>query len=229
MIVRIAKKFDGSDGKPVVQFGDYTKMASHINADKGSNYQSNFSLGSKQKEIDQVDLRRVKLSLIVPRNLWIENVTRAVKVDGKIIHLDSSREAKITPAGTLQYKKIIQDICDKTGIDPKKAEKTYPIIYDYKSSADIHALQTKLANSINGRTLEVDKSKLSGSNAKLMTPSLIKKYNFNVDPKSIITYGEMLKIPKSGIMFYNVMVLPSTDGDDAAFRSDVWLSLLFEH
>lgn len=53
---------------------------------------------------------------------------------------------------------------------------------------------------------------------------------YNIDPKSIVTYDEMMKIPvdKNAKGKWNVIVKPG-DGDDAANRNDVLSSLLLIH
>ena len=57
-------------------------------------------------------------------------------------------------------------------------------------------------------------------------------HKYSLDPKSIITYDEMMKIPVSKDAGdkgkWNVIVKPG-DGDDAANRSDVLSSLLLIH
>jgi hypothetical protein len=44
----------------------------------------------------------------------------------------------------------------------------------------------------------------------------------------IITYGEMMSMPKGEVSKWHVIVTPG-DGDDAAFRKDVKTILLTQH
>lgn len=56
---------------------------------------------------------------------------------------------------------------------------------------------------------------------------LSKKYD--VDMNSIVTYDELLKIPKGGERKYNVIVMPKGEGDIGAQRNDVQYSFLLFH
>lgn len=60
-----------------------------------------------------------------------------------------------------------------------------------------------------------------------MKQALAKYYNINV--KSILTYDEMLELPEGNKLKYNVMIVPSLDGDLAAARRDVLGSYLLYH
>ena len=51
---------------------------------------------------------------------------------------------------------------------------------------------------------------------------------YNVDPKSILTYDEMMATPESDTVKYNVIVMPG-DGDDSANRPDVLGTYLLFH
>jgi len=51
---------------------------------------------------------------------------------------------------------------------------------------------------------------------------------YNVNPKSIITYDEMMRIPEGDKAIYNVIVKPG-DGDDSANRADVLGTYLLFH
>jgi hypothetical protein len=52
---------------------------------------------------------------------------------------------------------------------------------------------------------------------------------YSVDPKTILTYDQMMSTPKSDEKHkYNVIVMPG-DGDDSANRSDVLTSFLVFH
>ena len=52
---------------------------------------------------------------------------------------------------------------------------------------------------------------------------------YGVDKNSIITYQEMLAIPENSGKTYNVIVMPSGDGDISAQRSDVQITFLLIH
>lgn len=52
--------------------------------------------------------------------------------------------------------------------------------------------------------------------------------HFNLNPKEVITYDEMMQTPKGDIPKWHVIVTPD-DGDDAAFRKDVKTILLTQH
>jgi hypothetical protein len=60
-----------------------------------------------------------------------------------------------------------------------------------------------------------------------MKQALAKYYKINV--KSVLTYDEMLELPEGNKMKYNVMIVPSLDGDLAAARRDVLGSYLLYH
>ncbi|CAB4133425.1 Gene 88 protein [uncultured Caudovirales phage] len=60
-----------------------------------------------------------------------------------------------------------------------------------------------------------------------MKQALAKYYNINV--KSVLTYDEMLALPEGKKLKYNVMIVPSLDGDLAAARRDVLGSYLLYH
>lgn len=60
-----------------------------------------------------------------------------------------------------------------------------------------------------------------------MKNALANYYKINV--KSILTYDEMMTIPEGNKMKYNVMVIPSLDGDLSAARRDVLGSYLLYH
>jgi len=51
---------------------------------------------------------------------------------------------------------------------------------------------------------------------------------FNLDPKEVISYDDLMQTPKDGPAKWNVIVTPN-DGDDAAFRGDVKNILLTQH
>jgi len=51
---------------------------------------------------------------------------------------------------------------------------------------------------------------------------------FNMDPKEVISYDDLMSTPKDGKPKWNVIVTPN-DGDDAAFRGDVKNILLTQH
>jgi Gene product 88 len=52
---------------------------------------------------------------------------------------------------------------------------------------------------------------------------------YGVDKKSIITYEKMLSIPEGQEPKWNVIVMPSGDGDVSAQRQDVRITFLLEH
>lgn len=52
---------------------------------------------------------------------------------------------------------------------------------------------------------------------------------YGVDPKSIITYDQLLKTPEKSGNVWNVIVMPSGDGDISAQRKDVMISFLLFH
>ena len=56
-------------------------------------------------------------------------------------------------------------------------------------------------------------------------------YTYSLDPKTILTYDEMLRTPEknSNKLKYNVIIVPSLDGDLAAARRDVLGSYLLYH
>lgn len=56
---------------------------------------------------------------------------------------------------------------------------------------------------------------------------LSKKYD--VDASTIVTYDELLKIPKGDELMYSVIVMPKGDGDVGAQRNDVRTSFLLFH
>lgn len=60
-----------------------------------------------------------------------------------------------------------------------------------------------------------------------MKKALAKYYKIN--EKSILIYDEMMEIPEGNKMKYNVMIVPSLDGDLAAARRDVLGSYLLYH
>lgn len=61
-----------------------------------------------------------------------------------------------------------------------------------------------------------------------MKKILAKEYD--LDPKTILTYDEMLNTPeKKKVPYYNVIIVPSLDGDIAAARKDVLGSYLLYH
>jgi hypothetical protein len=51
---------------------------------------------------------------------------------------------------------------------------------------------------------------------------------YKLDPKSIITYDQMMQIPETDQPKYNVIVMPG-DGDDGANRKDILGSYLLFH
>jgi hypothetical protein len=51
---------------------------------------------------------------------------------------------------------------------------------------------------------------------------------YNVDPRTILTYDEMMATPESDQVKYNVIVMPG-DGDDSANRPDVLGTYLLFH
>lgn len=55
--------------------------------------------------------------------------------------------------------------------------------------------------------------------------------NYSLDPKSILTYDEMLQLPEKpeNRLKYNVIIVPNLDGDLAAARKDVLGSYLLKH
>jgi hypothetical protein len=55
--------------------------------------------------------------------------------------------------------------------------------------------------------------------------------NYNLDPKTILTYDEMLQIPEDpkNKNKFNVIIVPSLDGDLAAARRDILGSYLLHH
>jgi hypothetical protein len=53
-------------------------------------------------------------------------------------------------------------------------------------------------------------------------------YHYKLDPSSVITYDELVKLPQSAGNKYNVIVRPG-DGDDAAARTDVLGTYLLVH
>lgn len=52
---------------------------------------------------------------------------------------------------------------------------------------------------------------------------------YMVDPSSIITYDQMMRIPEGNKPKWNVIVMPSGDGDVSAQRKDVRITFLLEH
>jgi hypothetical protein len=52
--------------------------------------------------------------------------------------------------------------------------------------------------------------------------------SFKLNPKTVITYDEMMNTPKGKVPKWNVIVTPN-DGDDAAFRNDVQKIFLTQH
>lgn len=60
-----------------------------------------------------------------------------------------------------------------------------------------------------------------------MKEILAKTYKLDID--TILTYDEMMNTPQGNIMKYNVMVVPSLDGDLSAARRDVHGSYLLYH
>lgn len=60
-----------------------------------------------------------------------------------------------------------------------------------------------------------------------MKQALAKYYKINV--KTVLTYDEMLELPEGKKLKYNVMIVPSLDGDLAAARKDVLGSYLLYH
>jgi hypothetical protein len=53
---------------------------------------------------------------------------------------------------------------------------------------------------------------------------------YKIDQKTILTYDEMMRTPESKKRnIYNVMIVPSLDGDLAAARRDVLGSYLLYH
>lgn len=52
---------------------------------------------------------------------------------------------------------------------------------------------------------------------------------YDVDASTIVTYDELLKIPKGGDAIYSVIVMPKGDGDVGAQRNDVRTSFLLFH
>ena len=52
---------------------------------------------------------------------------------------------------------------------------------------------------------------------------------YNVDPKTVLTYDEMMDMPEGNTLKYNVMVVPGLDGDLGAARRDILGSYLLYH
>ena len=52
--------------------------------------------------------------------------------------------------------------------------------------------------------------------------------HFDLNPKEVITYDDMMQMPKGETPKWHVIVTPD-DGDDAAFRKDVKTILLTQH
>jgi hypothetical protein len=52
---------------------------------------------------------------------------------------------------------------------------------------------------------------------------------YNVDPKSVLTYDEMMDMPEGNKPNYNVIVVPGLDGDLGAARRDILGSYLLYH
>jgi hypothetical protein len=98
-------------------------------------------------------------------------------------------------------KRVTYPDLDKSGkqkIDKKTGEPKTFTKLEYKGPAQIKTLKDRIAKA------------------------------YNLDPNSILTYDEMLKMPKGQPLAYNVIIKPG-DGDIAATRRDVLGSLLLIH
>jgi hypothetical protein len=52
---------------------------------------------------------------------------------------------------------------------------------------------------------------------------------YDIDPKSVLTYDEMMDMPEGSKLKYNVIVVPGLDGDLGAARRDILGSYLLYH
>lgn len=90
----------------------------------------------------------------------------------------------------------------KPEINKKTGQPKTVTKYKYKSEKDLEELKYKLATAY---------------------------YKYDIKPEDIITYEQMKKLPEGDTFKYHVIILPSTDGDDSAFRRDVQISFLLFH
>tara|TARA_R110000822_G_scaffold25937_5_gene78464 strand:+ start:6153 stop:7631 length:1479 start_codon:yes stop_codon:yes gene_type:complete len=211
---------------PDVLFAAYTKVSGAVNANVPNNLIMNFSMGAKPNEVDQVDLEKTKLSVIVPLHIYKKHIGRVIEYNGTKIKLDSVN-GRITSKGGEQRERAYEVIAKKENMTLKKAKATYRVIWDYLSSDDWHQVQKNLANAMKTHSLDVK------SNNQMIPKQVLSKYKFDMSTDSIITWEDMISKPRSSSpedsLKWNVVVLPNTDGDDAAQRKDVWISFLLIH
>ncbi len=82
----------------------------------------------------------------------------------------------------------------------------------------------------NGNALikdEKDRMQFKGPN-ELATFKQRMAEKYNIDPKSLITYDQMMSMPEGDKPLYNVIVMPG-DGDNGANRNDILASYLLFH
>lgn len=139
----------------------------------------------------------------------LADVAQSEKPDNFVINYSMgalpAQEKKIdfekTKNSKVVPKEVFSDLVSRVEVDTGKKKDGEPVKEKklvYKSEQDINTLKQRLA-------------------AK-----------YSIDPKSILTYDEMMKTPRGEKNQYNVIVKPG-DGDDSANRSDVLGTYLLIH
>jgi hypothetical protein len=143
---------------------------------------------------------------------------------------------------TRKYKQIAEDVMNRLKKEGYNIESyAYTKVADVTKDAGFQTTFSSGANSTETGKVDFSKHKLSIIVPKeifkgldLMKVADEQKLKINVAKhfvlpiSDVLTYGEMMAMPKGEIPKWHVIVTPG-DGDDAAFRKDVKTILLIQH
>jgi hypothetical protein len=138
----VNKAFDLAKEIPEATFYAYTKIADVVKSTKPDNFVINFSMGAKGREEKKVDFKKDKHSVIVPKELYMDYVTRKEMPTGKKDKDGKPKTAsKMIYKNTQSIKDLKQKIADTYDIDvtsiltydemvktPKGTENQYNVI-----------------------------------------------------------------------------------------------------
>jgi hypothetical protein len=106
----VNKAFELAKEIPDATFYAYTKIADVVKSTKPDNFVINFSMGAKGREEKKVDFKKDKHSVIVPKELYMDYVTRKEMPTGK-----KDKDGKPKTASKMIYKstQAIKDLKQK--------------------------------------------------------------------------------------------------------------------